>query len=264
MMAALAACGVSDADKFSAPLLIAELDTDTVERGPALTQDLLEIFFVTDYVEGRGGSTIMTATRPDASTPFGPASIVTAVDSAAFEQHPFVSHDGLHLYFSRGSEIGADMYVTTRETRQSPWSAPVRASELESAADDLAVGIASDDLMLALDSTRGDASRDLYLSSRVDASQPWGEPRPIVELDTSAQEKTPQLVDGGRTLWFTRDDDIFVATRPDLSSPFGAPVAVDELDTPMIELDPWISDDQRTIVFASNRGTSYALYVATR
>jgi WD40 repeat protein len=259
---------------FSAPVRITELDTTTFnERGPTLTADMLEIFFVSDQPGGRGGTAIWTASRTSTATPFGTPSIVTAIDSADSETHPFVTGDGLQLYFSvahANSTTGTDLYISLRANRQSAWSAPTLATELQSAADDVAVGISANGLLLALDSTRGGASgRDLYLSSRSDPTHPWGIPEGIAELDTDAAQKTPQLANGGRALWFvqstaTTGDDIFLSTRPDLGSSFGAPVAVAELNTVTSEDDPWVADNQRTIVFASTRGGTFDLFIATR
>jgi len=258
---------------FSAPVPIAEVDTTSSERGPTLTGDLLELYFVSDRAGGLGGADIWCAKRASTTAAWDPPVLVPNVNSADGEGHPFVTRDGLQLYFSvahAGTTTGLDIYVSVRADRGSAWSPPTAVTELNSLADDVAIGISADGLELALDSSRGGASgRDLYLSKRANATQPWGIPVGISELNDATTQKLPQLADDGRAIWFVQTttsngDDIMVATRPALDAPFGTPTAVSELNSATAEDDPWISNDQRTIVFASSRNGNFDLFIATR
>jgi hypothetical protein len=259
---------------FSAPVPIAELDTVSSERGPSLTSDLLEIYFVSDRAGGLGGADVYTSKRPNVATAWAPPTLVMAVSSADAEAHTYVTPDGLQLYVAVTRAVtttGTDLYVAVRANRQAVWSAPTLATDLDSAADDTAIGMSADGLQLVLDSTRagGLSGRDLYLAKRADTSSAWGIPEGIAELNDANTQKTPQLADGGRALWFVQTepgtaDDFYVARRADTNSPFGAAVAVPELDSALTDVDPWISDDQRTIVFASTRSGNFDLFVATR
>lgn len=258
---------------FSAPVPIAELDTVSSERGPSLTSDLVEIYFVSDRPGGLGGADVYTSKRPNLATAWAAPTLVMAVSSADAEAHTYVTPDGLQLYVAVTRAVtttGTDLYVAVRANRQAVWSAPTLATDLDSVVDDTALGMSADGLQLVLDSTRagGLSGRDIYLAKRADTSSAWGIPEGIAELNDDDTQKTPQLADAGRALWFVQaepdtSDDFYVARRANVNSPFGAAVAVPELDSALTDVDPWISDD-RTIVFSSTRSGNFDLFVATR
>jgi Tol biopolymer transport system component len=256
---------------FSAPIPIAELNTVAMERGPTLTGDMLELYFVSDRPGGLGSTDVWMSTRATVASAWTAPTLVTTVSSVDAEAHPYVTRDGLQLYVTvtrTTTTTGSDIYVAVRANREAAWSTPALATDLNSAADDVAIGMSADGLELVLDSARGGASaRDLYLAKRANTASSWGIPEGIAELNNSNNQKTPQLADGGLAIWYGEtqtSDEICMATRPSLDAPFGVGVPVAELNTTLTESDPWISDDQRTIVFASTRSGNYDLFIATR
>lgn len=96
---------------------------------PAISADGLSLYFDSDRPDGQGAFDIYLATRPTKNDPWGPAvNLGAPVNTPASEQTPFLTADGLSLYFSADREGGygdGDMYVATRPTTEDPWSEPV-------------------------------------------------------------------------------------------------------------------------------------------
>lgn len=113
--------------------------------------------------------------------------------------------------------------------------------------------------------------RDLFVSRRASVATSWEPLSPLVELNTSGFESSPEVSADGLTLHFARDDgsgasmDIWVSTRATRSEPWGAAVQITELSTPELDTNPAVSEDRLRIVFSrGSSGTARDLYEATR
>jgi len=250
--------------------MVGELAGANGDDDPTLPADMLEIYFNSDR-GGAGGSDIWVATRTSTSEPFGAPMNVIAVSSTADERTPEISADGLTMYLASDSLLTGDfdIYVSTRASRQSPWSVPVRVVELSSSSSDEASAIASDGTTIYLDSTRLVASFDkLFVATRPDPASAWSMPSLIAELDGPGEEETPFEEASGLALWFSNDlgsgRDIYVATRAADTLPWSSAVRVDELSSPSHDDDPWVSPDGNTIYFTSERSGSQRIYMSTR
>jgi len=97
---------------------------------------------------------------------------------------------------------------------------------------------------------------------------PWGTPRRITELATTADEYGVQIMADGLTLYFDRHgtvaDELFVARRPDRSSPFGVAQALPELGMGNSEGSATARGDELEIYFESSRSGTVCIYRATR
>jgi Tol biopolymer transport system component len=133
------------------------------------------------------------------------------------EIRPAISADGLSLYFSDHQDVRpggygkADIWVTTRETVDTPWSEPVNLGPIvNSPRFDARPCISSDDLVLLFDSWNRDGGYgkfDLYMTKRASSSDPWGTPvnigPPVNSLKT---EENPSISPDGSTLYFCSAD----------------------------------------------------------
>jgi len=165
---------------FSTPVPIAELNSNATEAWPALTDDQLEIYFSSDRPGGEGGYDIWMSKRVSVDDMWQAPSPIATINTTAGETHLAVSSDGLQLYYTMvvsGSMTGADVYVSARASRASPWPAPTLVSELNSIGNENGVSISRDGRLFAFDSDRGGASgRDIYLATRPEPSAAWGIP----------------------------------------------------------------------------------------
>ena len=95
-------------------------------------------------------------TRVTVSDPWGPpVNLGATVNSASNEECPFISFDGLSLYFSSfrlpclGGQYGGDLWVTTRATPSDPWGPPVHLDRpVNSKNDEYCPYVSPDGLLL--------------------------------------------------------------------------------------------------------------------
>jgi len=111
------------------------INTSGPEGAPRLSTDGLELYFsARNRAGGYGGDDIWVtrrATKNDAWEP--PINLGAVVNSPASDCYPFLSADGLALFFceNRGRPLrpggfgNVDMWVTTRASVSEPWGTPV-------------------------------------------------------------------------------------------------------------------------------------------
>jgi Tol biopolymer transport system component len=138
--------------------------------------------------------------------------------------------------------------------------------------------ISSDDLDLYFTSDRG-GNEDIWLSSRLNASDPFGTPTDAGILagvnDASAIDRAPSISSNGLALFFSSDRagssgmDIWIATRAATADVFSTPGNVGAVNSTANEIAPDISSDGLTLFWSSDRtdlggSGSMDIYMATR
>ena len=165
------------------------------EIEPSISGDSLELYFGywDDY-----NIYVCTRTSKDAtwSSPVKVGSPVPSNDA----WRPDISADGLSLYFAAigiGGHGGDDIWVTTRATKDDPWSEPVNLGpNVNSSGEDFCPSISSDDLTLVF-------MRDytsMWAATRKSIDDDWG---PAVDLGFNRTNfNGPALSPDGSTLYF--------------------------------------------------------------
>jgi len=105
------------------------------DTGPCISSDGLELYFSSHRSGGYGSADIWVSKRPTRNDPWEqPTNLGPVVNSSASENVPFLSSDGLLLFFSEerlnapirpGGFGNQDMWVTRRASISEPWGAPV-------------------------------------------------------------------------------------------------------------------------------------------
>ena len=104
-------------DQWSEGTSIPELNALGNLTDPKLTSDELTIVFTGDNLPGGlGGYDIWTATRPDINLPFDDVTNLTTINTGSNEKNPFISHDGLELYFASDRNGSWQLFKATRES----------------------------------------------------------------------------------------------------------------------------------------------------
>ena len=188
------------------------------ELCPNISADGLSIFFMSMRPGGSGYQDLWVATRDTVDAPWSEAvNLGPTINSSAGEVGPSISADGLTLYFSDftsphrpGGYGKADIWFTTRPTKDDPWGEPVNLGPtVNSSASDRRPLISADGLMLYFDSTRpgGYGQGDLYVTTRATLSDPWGTPVNLgPTVNSSAWEEFPSISPDGSTLYFDSED----------------------------------------------------------
>jgi len=150
------------------------INTSGSDSAPRLSTDGLELYYCSS--RGYGAHDIWVSRRATKNDRWGePTNLGAVVNSSADEFFPFVSADGLALFFSgnRGQPLrpggfgGADMWVTTRASVSEPWGTPVNLGPIVNTPSyDCGPVISPDGFMLYFCSERpgglGGAYGDIY------------------------------------------------------------------------------------------------------
>jgi Tol biopolymer transport system component len=215
-----------------------------------------------------------------------PVRVGAPVNTAAADQAPAISKDGLSIYFTcvgcPGSAGGFDLWVSQRITTNDPWGPPQPLTAINTASLESAPFVSPDGHRLYFFSNRpgGVGANDLYVSRRRNKrdDQGWGPPENLGPgVNTAAGETQPAVVEddatGTITLYFSSNRpggpgglDIYATTlQPDET--FGPAVLVAELSSAASDQRPVIRKDGLELFLSSDRpGTvgGLDLWVATR
>lgn len=122
-------------DIWGAPVRIDELATNLDEV--ALVMDASGLHGVHQVYTGTHFE-LVTTTRAAKGAPWSPAVPIAELNTTSNEESPFLTADGLTLYFesNRPGSMGVDIYYATRPTLLSPFGPAIRDDGLSSAVDD--------------------------------------------------------------------------------------------------------------------------------
>ena len=198
-----------------------------------------------------------------------PTNLGPVINDAYNVQECDFSHDGLQLYFAvwgRPDGLGSgDIYMTERETLNSPWQEPVNLGPtVNSSGREIEPSISSDGLELYFGTwddyilrvcTR--PSKDAPWSSPVKIGPPLGSNEPAMEIGSN-DVWSPDISADGLCLYFSStrvggsgDGDIWVAKRATKDDPWGEPVNLGpNVNTSSNDWSPSISTDGLTLVFS--------------
>lgn len=232
------------------------------EYDPTLTDDLLEIFFISDRVGGVGGKDVWYAERRSRTEPFDAPQLLVEASSLSEEASPAVSGDGLTLWVASRREPtvgGMDIWRVTRPERGGTWGMIEPVDALNSPFDDLPRPPGQRGTILPVASDRVGAVYQTFFARRAGESSAFSGPEPVEHLwDTVASMEDAHLSDDGLHLFFRRalrgqPGDLFVSWRTSTEEPFREPVALDAINSTEDDRDPFLSADRARFFFSSNR-----------
>lgn len=197
------------------------LNTTAGEDRPVVTADGLTMFLETGAT---GGGDIHVATRSDASANFSAHSQVAIInDTTNVDWNPWISADGLTLYFGSNRGGNYDLYKTTRASLTSTFAQPTAVLELNSTSDDYTPVLSADGLEVFFASYRaGHNNNDIWRATRSTATDGFGSPQIVGELNGDTTDEYVTWVSPDRcTVLFTSTrsggagaQDLWLATRP--------------------------------------------------
>jgi len=267
------AAEVSRADfTFGTPINLGPIvNSSDVDWMPSLSADGLTLYFGSRRGGGFGNEDIYVTTRETTSDPWEePVNLGPPVNTSNWEQGPSISADGLTLFFSSynrpGGSGGDDIYVTTRATKDDPWSTPVNlGSKVNSSAHDWAPSISADGLELFFGSTRsgGYGGYDLWVTTRETIHDEWGSPVNLGGTVNSAHKTHGMSISHDRLLLFFSSNrpggyggfDFWYTRRKTIDDPWGAPVNLRRPinSSEVYDQTPNISADGSTLHFTTER-----------
>lgn len=167
-----------------------------------------------------------------------PENLGPAVNSKDREANPFLSDDGLTLFFSSSRANGqgsADLCWSRRASVDDPFqSFETLPRAVNSFAADDSPCLSANGLQLAFASNRPDSEGDydLYLIRRSDAGSKWSSPENLkLPVNSKDREDAPSFSPDGLTLYFASNrpdgqggSDIWSVHRDSAAAPFREPV----------------------------------------
>jgi hypothetical protein len=199
------------------------------------------------------------------------------VNSSAEEWSPFLSHNGLTLYFARVRSCVCyygRIWEAIRDTPSGPFNVVQEVpGELNAVNGHVVCGWISPDSLRMYYHTEINGVFALQVSERCSVYDAWPAGIPLPGLEGLGRRlQMPRLTRDEKTVIFDASDlsggqggyDLWMATRPHLYAPFENVANVQELNTPASELPGSISSDGLTLYFSSNRDGNQALFRATR
>ncbi len=194
---------------------------------------------------------------PPISTPYG-------------DLLPCITADGLEMYLNYydrpGGYRGYDIWVSTRETVNDDWGAPVKlGSPVNTEQYDVCMYISADGLELYLCSynrSGGYGSWDIWMTTRATKDDAWGIPEnlgPVV--NSSAKDLCLIISSDGLELYFGSkrsggygSDDIWVSRRATKNDPWEQPTNLGPVvNSPASESAPFLSSDGLLLLFSEDK-----------
>jgi Tol biopolymer transport system component len=267
------------AKPFGQPVSIMELDTASADAYIYLSSDEL-----TAYVSTQGGPSpqgsydLYVATRTSMTAMFGTLTPMSTLNSAASQEAPALTADGLTIYYYDGSTGGGDIFTAARSSVTANFGSGAAVAVINASnAYDHCPSISPDGLTLYFCSTRNNSSNlyDLFVTTRASTSSAFSAPTEITELNSTTFGEENEVVSAdGLTIYYGSDMtgtagllDIWRASRASKNAPFGAPTNLSAINSAVDEWPSYVSADDCRLYFSSDRGGgqgSHDLYVAAR
>lgn len=201
---------------------------------------------------------------------------IAEINTLATEKSPFLSFDGLTLYFSR-QESGVLPFTRIFQA-QRPFPVGAFTSIQEVAGLAYVNGhvdypwVSADNLRMYYYRTESGGVRRLLLTERANPLEAWQAGTYITELNALGSVLCPTLTQDERIIVFSGLNlpggmggaDLWMAERTAVLNPFGTASSLDALNSSANEYHPALSADGLTLFFASDRSGSYKLYKSTR
>ena len=179
------------------------LNSSASDTKVVFAEDGLEVFLASGRAPSVGGSDLWRATRTDLSAPFTNFEN-TALSTASDEYDPFLSPDGLRLYYASSIDGDLDLFVAARPTLADPFTAGTLIVELATDGTDSHPALSDDERVILFESNRpgGAGDSDIWIATRPSIDAPFVDPTPLPVINTDAFEGEPLLSADGCELLF--------------------------------------------------------------
>jgi hypothetical protein len=269
--------GVANADfTFGEPVNLGPTVNSSSGDAPScFSSDGLELYISSDRPGGYGDWDIWVARRPTIEDDWGtPENLGLPVNTGQHEACACISGDGLSLFFhsERPGGLGAtDLYVSTRETVNDNWGAPVNLGEpVNTSGQEHAPRLSTDGLELyfsCYNRPGGYGAADIWVTTRSTTEDDWGEPINLGSVvNSSADENFPVISANGLFFFFSEDYggpyrpggfgniDMWVTTRASVNDPWETPLNLGSIvNSASVDAGAIISPDGYMLYFCSER-----------
>lgn len=200
---------------------------------------------------------------------------VTEVNTEFADWTPFLSFDGLSLYFARGMTSSYYHFRIFEAKRPEPYGPFTSVNEVLSSSGRHIFGawVSPDNLRMYYHAEIESQNRWLLkVSERASVNDPWPQGTDISELNQLGKLHISTLTADELNIFtasYVIPDglggyDLWMASRPDRYSQFGPVTNLTGINTSANEVCPSVSPDGLTLLFQSSRNGDWQLFRATR
>ena len=248
---------------WSEPVLMPELNAPggDVAGCSRLSSDGLTMYFFR-HIPAYGYLCIVEAYRSSPAGPFTSERILSELRvSGGHVSTPWISDDELRLYYFETVLGVRTIKMARRSTTTESWTPVKTFDELHTGGYNGTVpSLSGDELTIIWNSGAkpgGAGLMDMWMATRPSTDVPFGNIRPLHELNTSQNDSGPWLLPDGLTLYFCsvdRDGDsgqnIYRATRSFTYEAFGNVQLVQLPDTQSVDEGfPFVTSDEKTLFY---------------
>ena len=199
-----------------------------------------------------------------------PENLGLGVNSDAAESSPFLSTDGLTLFFEswRNKNAQSDLFMSRRSTSDQPFGPAENLGQVvNSIAAETGPCLTTDGLNLFFSSNRtgGLGKSDIWVCRRDRIDAPWSAPENVgVPVNTVGGEAGPHVIDGFRLYW--GGGALYMASRSSLLAQFGTPIKLLGIVPREGESfwKPTLSGDERVMLFSRTKMQSESIWFSSR
>ena len=254
------------------------VNSTSMDRGPAISKDGLSLYFASNRPGGFGGEDIYVSQRDNRDGEWGPAvNLGPTINTSFNEQVPAFSRDGHLLFFASnrpGGFGGVDIWVSRRDHTHDDFD--------WQAAENLGAGVNSvgqdegpsyfenDDAGVPQLYFSGGTTRPggpgIFVSEQA-ADGSFGPAVLVPELSGLGNTQRPSIRHDGLEIFLTNSQDLWAATRDSVFDAWSEPINLGSpLNSALVDVQAYVSSDRETIFFASNRpsGGPTDIYMSTR
>jgi hypothetical protein len=206
-------------DPWSDPVRLGPpINTGDLESFACLSSDDLELYFASNRPGSYGRWDLWVSTRPTRFDSWVlPENLGPTINTSASDKTPWITADGLELYFSSGRSGGYgndDIWVTRRPTIGDNWGTPMNLGPVvNSAAFDAFPCLSPGGLAIFFSDYPDQSLRvrpgglgqtDIWMSRRKSITDPWEPPVNLGPgLNSGARDCQPRLSPDGDVLYFS-------------------------------------------------------------
>lgn len=205
---------------------------------------------------------------------------VAELNSAGYDRDPWLTPDGLTIYFSSdrtGSLGSSDIWMASRPDLASPFATPVNAGDFNTADNDGRLSLTFDLLNAYLSTSRSGSlgGVDIFSATRASVDDMFASFTPVANVNSVDNEHDPLISPDGLRLYFAPSNhpqrvggqDLAIAVRARRGDSFAASTVLANVNSTSGDADPSLTFDERILLFASGRAGglgSSDIYYAVR
>ena len=230
------------------------------------------LMVTTRYENGR--AQLWWSVRQSERDPFPAAApMPVGINTDNSEQTPFLSRDGLSLWFASNRPSGAggsDLYVSRRKSTADPFEMPVSVGPtINSPDNETSPFVTADELTLLFASGK---PRQIFQAQRKSKDDSFGTPQRLANINDGFWQEFPRMSDDGLTLVLiaTREalgrQRLWAASRPSIDADFNKPTDLGSVNRGVMS-GAALSGDETTVYFSTSSGfgsSSRAIWMSRR